>query len=64
MIASTRFPSVTLAQVREELHLHGFPPGDFVDHLDVGGGFLRIGKKRAGRSLDGREHSRFPEPRP
>lgn len=43
-----------------ERHLHGFPPGDFVDHLDAGSGFIKVGKKRAGRLLDGREWTEWP----
>lgn len=43
-----------------ERHLHGYPPGDFVDHLDVGQGFIKVGKARAGRLLDGVTHDGVP----
>jgi protein gp37 len=40
-------------------------PGEWYDHYDVLGrtepGVVRVGKKKAGRVLDGREHNAYPE---
>lgn len=47
-----------------ERDLHGFKRSDFVDEFGTDVGFLKVGKKRAGRVLDGVLHDGFPQVQP
>lgn len=44
----------------KERHLHGYPAGKAVDHLPSEGPFIRVGVRKAGHLLDGKEHREIP----